>query len=81
VRFGSCGLSSLVWFLTFILDKMLSGSSSLLFLILPLGMLCLSARRMALVRILFAVDTPSVGSVWDIISSTSSVNFCQFAFL
>ena len=52
---GSQVFCSLVLFLLLILHLMFSGKSLVLLGIFPFGMLCLSASRMMLVKILFAV--------------------------
>lgn len=56
-RVGSLGLAVRTWFLSSILERILSGSGIWCELILPLGMWCLSAVKMALVRVWLAVCT------------------------
>ena len=68
-------------FRAFIKSVMCSGSGWFIFLILPLGMWCLSARSMRFVRHLFAECTLSgVGTSWSL-SSISSVNLLQLVFI
>lgn len=52
---GSLWLVFLSWFLSLILEIMVSGKGVWFDLILPLGMWCLSAVSMALVMVLFAM--------------------------
>ena len=62
LRAGSQVFALLMSFLCVILHTMCSGKSLQLLCILPFGMLCLSANKMMLVNILFAVCM-SVGMV------------------
>ena len=55
MRVGSFGFVFLVWFRVSIKVRIWFGRGECLEFILPLGMWCLSADRMAFVRILLAV--------------------------
>ena len=54
-RVGSLGFAFLILFRSFIFEVMVSGSGVWFDLILPFGMWCLSAVRMALVSVVLAV--------------------------
>ena len=78
---GSAGFVARSLFLSFMMSVMCLGSGWFTFLSLPLGMQCLSARRMRLVRSLFAECTLSRVEVpWSEVS-ISAVQSFQLAFL
>ena len=81
LRAGSQVFALLVLSLCSILRSMWSGKSLHLLCILPFGMWCLSASRIMLVNILFAVCMDVGIVVCEKAASVSSVNFVQSAFL
>ena len=76
---GSLGFCCLVVFLCCMRVRMFSGSSFCVLCILPFGMWCLSACRIMLVSMLFAVCTLSGMFMLSSACSISCVNSVQFA--
>ena len=81
LRAGSQVFALLVLFRCVILHNMWSGKSLQLLCILPFGMLCLSASRIILQNILFAICTSVGVVVCKKAASVSLVNCVQSAFL
>ena len=77
---GSLAFCALMLFMCSILCLMCSGSSLHVECILPFGMLCLSARRMMFVKMVFAVCM-SGGRMSEKAASVFVVYCVQFAFL
>ena len=78
---GSLAFCALIWFLCSILGLMCSGCSLHVECIFPFGMLCLSARRMMFVKMVFAVCMSGGDKMSEKAASVSVVNCVQFAFL
>ena len=78
---GSLAFCALMLFLCSIVCLMCSGSSLHVECILPFGMLCLSARRLMFVKMVFAVCISGGGGMSEKAASVSVVNCVQFAFL
>ena len=81
LRAGSQGFALLMLSLCVILHTMCSGNNLEVLGILPFGMLCLSASRIILVKILLAVCMSSGMVVCEKANSVSFVNCVQLAFL
>ena len=81
LRAGSQGFAFLMLSLCVILHTMCSGNNLEVLGILPFGMLCLSASRIILVKILLAVCMSWGMVVCKKANSVSFVNCVQLAFL
>ena len=81
LRAGSQGFALIILFFCVILHTMCSGNNLEVLSILPFSILCLSASRITLVKILLAVCMSSGMVVCEIANSVSFVNCVQLAFL
>ena len=80
-RLGSCGFCVLVASLCDIFILMWSGKSLHVSCILPLGMLCLSAKSIMFVNVVFAVCTSVGGVMSEKAASVWAMNCSQSVFL